>query len=63
MSNNKSDMELAKMLILKAYKTTGELKYKGVLNPICFEIMYEDDKYTYIANSYCFYLKGEDKRR
>lgn len=63
MRNSKGDMELAKMLILKAYKTTGELKCKGSLNPMCFEVMYEDDKSIYVANDFCFYLKGEDKRR
>ena len=63
MRNSKGDKELAKMLIQKAYKINGELKFMSFPNPILFEVEFEDDKYFYVANTFYFYVKGEDKRR
>lgn len=54
--------QLAKMLICKAFKISGELRLThNIKSP--YEVYFEDDKYIYIVNGFCFYCKNEEKRR
>ena len=65
MKNNvKSQIPFTKSLIIHAYENANDIKFDwGMNDPDPFEFYFKNDKYSFILNTFAFYVKDDEKRR